>query len=821
MAMKLTPIIGILVKRAHYLLASSLVIAIAMGGCAARRTAQGLADQGEDASTGPGLGSSSSGPGFGSSSGSSGGGEAGQPEAFDVEPKALQTITVPLGKTVAAMPYQATLNGSPISVGWTLDRGNVGTIGAGPSPSATFTANGTGGGLVNVIAGYQGATVKRQVMILLDGGTQNGPNLGGAGEQAQVATMPSQLTAGGGVGGVGGVGLGTSVTDMPTMMALQNPTNSGQAQNLTVIYPYDKTVFPRGLLAPLIQWSWTVGSADAIQLTLKTTSGSFSWTGKFGRPTILASLTAPAYCPGTTGPCPFANHPIPQDVWAAATNTAGGLTPNGMPDQLTMSLVVARGGIGYGPVTETWTIAPARLEGTVYYQSYGTRLVLNSNFLGANGAQVGAAVLAINEGALAPTVVAGTPSPCPTPTCTGAGCRVCHVVSGAGSTLITQQGDYSTTSWYNLKNGNAQTVLFDRSLFAWAGLSNDGTLALTNSATLGAGTGARSMQLYAFPASSTSSAPPLASNLPANVQGGTPAFSPDTRHVAFEFMSGTIQGVTGSSQLVAMDFDASTKNFTNLKVLATMQNAHHVGFPSFFPTNDAVAFHVQLVGNGGDEFGTRNGAEAQIWWSDLATGTASSLDALNGLDANGTTSYLPGPHHSGRTGTVDDTTLNYEPTVNPISSGGYIWAVFTSRRLYGNVATTDPWQSDPRSYDDSQLANATTKKLWVAAIDLNATPGKDPSHPAFYLPAQELVAGNSRGFWVLNPCKADGMSCMSGDECCNGYCEPSGPGGSLVCANTAPNNSCSMVQEKCTTAADCCNSTNRCINGFCAQLAVN
>ncbi len=128
-----------------------------------------------------------------------------------------------------------------------------------------------------------------------------------------------------------------------------------------------------------------------------------------------------------------------------------------------------------------------------------------------------------------------------------------------------------------------------------------------------------------------------------------------------------------------------------------------------------------------------------------------------------------------------------------------------------------PWMSDPRDYDDSTLANATTKKLWVAAIDLNAKPGTDPSHPGFYIPAQELLAGNSRGFWVLNPCKANGMSCMTGDECCNGFCEPAGDGGALICASAAPNNSCSMLQEKCVTAADCCDMSNKCINGFCAQ----
>ena len=39
---------------------------------------------------------------------------------------------------------------------------------------------------------------------------------------------------------------------------------------------------------------------------------------------------------------------------------------------------------------------------------------------------------------------------------------------------------------------------------------------------------------------------------------------------------------------------------------------------------DAVAFHYQLV-NSDHEYGTRNGAEAQIWWSDLATATAAPL----------------------------------------------------------------------------------------------------------------------------------------------------------------------------------------------------
>ena len=58
---------------------------------------------------------------------------------------------------------------------------------------------------------------------------------------------------------------------------------------------------------------------------------------------------------------------------------------------------------------------------------------------------------------------------------------------------------------------------------------------------------------------------------------------------------------------------------------------------------------------------------------------------------------------------------------------------------------------------------------------------------------------------------------MTGDQCCNGYCEPNGAGGALVCSNMPPNAMCSMVQEKCMTAANCCDPTNLCIDGYCSS----
>jgi hypothetical protein len=103
----------------------------------------------------------------------------------------------------------------------------------------------------------------------------------------------------------------------------------------------------------------------------------------------------------------------------------------------------------------------------------------------------------------------------------------------------------------------------------------------------------------------------------------------------------------------------------------------------------------------------------------------------------------------------------------------------------------------------------------VAAIDLNAPAGTDPRHPAFYLPAQELLAGNSRGYWVVDPCQADGKHCETGDECCGGFCRPDS-NGALVCSNVVP--TCAQEFEKCSKDTDCCNTPSlTCINGRCAS----
>ncbi|HMU41048.1 MAG TPA: hypothetical protein PKE31_18730 [Pseudomonadota bacterium] len=722
---------------------------------------------------------------------------------FEVQPAALQTVTVTMGQQAQSVGYTATLDGQPCSTVWSVDRGDVGYVNPGPAADTQFNARGTVGGLVTVKATCSGQTLTRQVQVVLSG-QQNGANPSIPSQAGQIPKGVGDLTSGGGVGGVGGEGLGGAVTDQATIDALNAPTGDGSAQALTFLYPYNATVWPRGMLAPLLQWRWSFGDADAIKIELSNTSGSFKWSGSFGRPAILAT---------TKGP--FIRHPIPQDVWEMATNSAGGKTASGTPEQLTVKVTLARGGVGYGPITETWGVATARLTGTIYYQSYGT--LLAKNYSGAVGGDkmFGGAVLSIRVGDLGPKLLAGANGGT-------AQCRTCHSVASQGARLISQRGDnYGVSAGYTITpTGTSEATLSTGATFP--GLYPDGTFALSpTGALLQMPTATQSFAIQGLAA--------IASSL------GTPAFGPAGDLLVINPMVSS--SITSPTQkLVALNYSAANKSVSNPVVIADyskLSAENRPGWAAVFPDGKSVIFQHQLkagIDGASGELHTRKGAQGEIAWTTTTdANSVALLKQLNGRNADGSV-YLPkllAPSTLACTGDgsavaagsgmdVDHSTdpiLNYEPTVLPVATGGYAWVVFVSRRMYGNVAAIPPYCSDPRGVDLVQ--NITTKKLWVAAVDLNAAPGTDPSHPAFYLPAQEILAGNSRGYWVLDPCRSDGNSCQSGDQCCGGYCNPNATG-DLVCGSTS-GSQCSSVQEKCTTVADCCDSRNLCLNGFCAE----
>ncbi len=717
--------------------------------------------------------------------------------SFSVSPKKLQTITVEMGENNPSVEFEALLGDKPVKAGWSVDRGDIASITVGASKTGTITPTGLVGGIVTVTAALNDNVVKREVLVQITG-TQNGADTSNPGQTAQIPSQVADLVAGGGPGGVGGEGLGGKVTDEDLLNELNDPSETGEGEELALIYPYEGTVFPRGILAPLISWDWSPGDAEAVKIELTTESGSFSWSGTFGRPAILADAGRA-----------FVQHPIPQNVWEAATNSA-----DGKSDKLLLSLTVAEGGKAYGPLKQEWVIASARLSGTIYYNSYGTNLAKNHGGAVGGDKRFGGATLGIRVGDTGPSLVAGTDGD-------ETYCRVCHSVAADGSRLISSNQVDSFT--YDLAADGSLVETQTGAVLEFPGIYPDGSIALSSNGAL-----------YELPEATTPLAAVGLSDIASKV--GTPMFSADGRRLAFNPMSGG-STTNPKQKVVVMDFDLETLNFSNpIEVVDfTGQPAEtRPGWPAFLPDGGSLVFHKQTTagadGNNHGDLYTRKGARAQIHWaSAISSAEATPLNRLNGMDAAGDSYLAPlsapitlscsgdgTPVGSIDASHEDDTNLNYEPTVNPVGGGGYAWVVFTSRRRYGHVATIPPFCSDPRGVD--LIQNITPKKLWVAAIDLDAKPGEDASHPAFYLPGQELLAGNSRAFWVLDPCRANGDSCESGDQCCKGFCQPDNDDGALVCSDEPPNHTCSELQEKCETTSDCCDGIASCVGGFCTQL---
>ena len=697
--------------------------------------------------------------------------------------------------SVTPVDFVAMSGTSKVNATWQLDRGDLGPI--GPS-SGVFAASGLGAGVGHVTATFGGATGQTSVTVTIVA-TQNG---GSSDPDA-------------GTGGVGGTGPGGPVSSgtQGTLTGTATPPTS--ASQLGWLYPYDGTVWPQGLLAPLLQWQT---SLSVTGVYIHATQKNYEFRGFYSGTKLV-------------------NQPFDAQAWTTATNSNGG-------DPLKVEITVTDGTSVVGPITESWTIAPGVLQGTVYYDSYNTQLA--PPITSENQTQ-SAAVMAIRPGAAQPTLALGTLAQTQ--------CVVCHELSADGSTMFAQTnvvGDgYANGASYNLLDGGAQIASYteeqlapdgtdNNRKFSWSAVYPDGTFAMAGSNYAREAYYSGPSQLFARSNADAIATSGWDSN---QVVGSMPSFSADGKHLVFNFWSGTaMNGVSpgNGTSLAVVDFDCNTQNggtqcgappYTAANAREIFRepsgSTHLPGWPTFLPNNSFVIFHHSLAWDTGSYtagdtcngtatsgspyncmFATWNGAQAELWMVDVpsASGATTSPVALAKLNGAG---YLPtNANHP------NDAVLNYEPTANPLATGGYYWVVFTSRRMYGNVASGDPYDLGDGSYP-------VPKKLWVAAIDLGATPGKDPSHPAFYLPGQELNAGNMRGHWVVNPCLQTGQSCTAGDECCGGYCQQEADGGGLVCATQS--SGCSQLYDKCTTTSDCCQAAQgyACINGYCVAPANN
>jgi hypothetical protein len=633
------------------------------------------------------------------------------------------SLTITDKKTPVTQAFAATLDGAPLTsqMTWSLDTYAQGSV----TNAGLFATTGIVGGpvAVTVTWGKLKATAKLTVAVNITETVVQGP--GDPGPSA----------------GNGG--------------ALGGPPqpDPGGANATKILYPYDQTVMPRGLTAPLLQFS--PGNIPPEDAKVTMTAPNFTWAGLIH----VQNAGVPQFS-------------IPQDVWDGAMQTAGGT-------KLEVAVTKAAAGVAYGPAKTNIIVAPASLKGAVYYMTYETP---------NNG------LYSVKPGVRQPAKLLIP------------GCVVCHSVSANGARLATGADDAAYAAQagvYNVGADGSQTQLTqspaglggDSRGLSFATFTPDGQYVMRSQNNFWGG-----VNQLAWKINDTTKTldPATVTGLGANVAALVPSISSDSKHYAFTNGPGESPAFGTPSRSIslmdlAIDKTTNTLAFTNRQnILDNGPSGSVAKFVNFLPDpsfvvlqegeNYLTSYDMMLPTWGPDSnFGTSTG---RLYMIKTATKEHIELATLNAGNA------------------AIDKQRNYEPFPLPVTAGGYFWIVFTSIREYGNTY---------------QGANAR-KQLWVAAISTTAGAGVDPSHPPFYLPNQSSTK-NERGAWALEPCHADGLTCETGDECCNGFCrpqDPNDPKSPKVC-QPPPAGGCSQTSEKCGGDGDCCDAAlgTRCIGGFC------
>lgn len=657
-------------------LALAFIVAAGAAHAACGGGGSGGSGQGASSGTGTGTGGNNS-----TSSGTGAGGEDCFPNCGK-DGGAGQLTLVPPSAVIdvvngQAMPvdFDAEIDGQKVTPeSWVVDLSSVATV----DGLGIVTPTGTIGGDVVLKAVYNGetatATVKVNIQLLQNPGSTTG-------------------------------------TEQDILRNAATPDAS-----IVWAYPYNGTVFPKGLLPPELMWNNGAGG-DKYYIHYTTNHVNVE---------IFTTADPPS------------RYALADATWKVITESGNGGAVN---------LHVSRLSNGNATVLvdHAWTIANGSLRGTVYYWA---------NSLGR--------VLRIKPGAAGPEdfLAQGGQS----------GCSTCHAVSANGSTLVIG-GDIAVSTWDLLTNAPVMNLgNVGKAVRNWAmpAVSPNGQVLVENNAPLpGPPGGADGMW------NAQTGMKLLGTGLD-GILLDMPAFAPNGTKLAY------VDHATHG--LGVYDYDAvnvKAMNAVSLVAPGGDPNLNAIAFPSVSPDAKWIVYHR---GNYPNSLDTRFGPGDLYLASIDQPGAEARLAQLNG------DSY---PFAAG----ARDKSYNYEPTFAPLNSGGFAWVVFTSRRTYGNRLTG---------------GKDSVKQLWVAAIDQNAQPGVDPSHPAFWVPGQDLGTLNMRGFWALDPCKQVGDGCSTGSECCNQNCDMG------VCKDPDPNE-CSQNGNHCDTDADCCDPGAKCINNICSE----
>jgi hypothetical protein len=634
--------------------------------------------------------------------------------------------------------------------------GNLGLGGGGPASGAANGANQFGG---------SGPSGPDPILTVTDpraaGGTGTGGVVGTGGAPSVMPTSPppppmlmpvhiDECQPG------NGAGLDAAATQK--LMA-----GSGSPGSLRWLNPYDGTVIPRGLLPPLLMWDGA--NADTVYLHIH--SSLFDYKG----------------CLKPTGPNQLQ---LAAALWKQASDITRGAS-----DPFTLELTVSSGGTVTGPATEKLVIAQATLKGSIFYNTYSTKLL---GGIGNNGA-----VLRISPGQQA-TVVIGQ-----------GGCTGCHSLSANGQRLSTL--DFMTGgATYTVASGATSPAVLSRTTpdTSFTALAPDGSIYVTNAHQGFPIVGPRTGPTNIGTANSgvfdtmTGAAVPN-SGVPTGAM--TPAFSPDGSLLVFNDYA-----IDSGHGLALVSFDQKSRVAGGYKQIYHSPTMDYPGWPFVLPDDKAIVFSLGALGDfSGGGAGlilgstAANAPASDLHILDVASGKAKLLAQAMGFaseqDASSNKTYLP-------FGAAEEAHHNYYPTASPVAAGGYFWVFFDSFRHYGNLGLQ--------------------RQLWGTAIDISAdgTYAADPSHPAFYLTGQEAGTANHRAFTALDPCRKDGDSCTTGIDCCGGFCTngvcgvppppPPPPPGDPPPPPPPPR--CAMTDESCSGGTACCDTVDRCLSGFCGKI---
>jgi hypothetical protein len=634
-------------------------------------------------------------------------------------------------------PLSITL--SPSSVDIDVDNGNV------AGKSVTFTATATyGGGATSVLGNCAWSVDNLSIGGMSGAAFQPAGTAGGVGTvKCEVGNAVGKATVHVRLHDVAD----TAQLDGVTRAALLAATNPDPSLS-RLLYPYDGTVFPRGLAPPELMW-------DAVQ-------ASDVYAIRIEEPDMDLTLF-------TRGVAP-ARATIPKDSWTRLLETSTG----GTATVKVSRMAGGPGGQAYLSTTQTWTLSTANLTGSVWYW-------------------------AMNRGQL---VKLKTGSNTPQPAINQSGCVGCHAVSHDGSTVAVGLTASATVAAYDAKTGNRN----------FAGSTQSGYRAVSADGRVIAWVPALGSNGYVGEPVELADAKTGASLEPSGFAAAglttTPAFSPDNLKIAFGVRNPTPPGTSpehnsfSGSDLAIADFNPLTNKVGPKQTLRASGGATLL-FPSFTPDSKYLAYQEGNQARARHQI--RN--DKNMPWSNQP-----SRSELRFIAADGSGDVELTAAGKGGLAAVD-LNHNFQPHFSPVVQGGYFWVVFMSLRQYGNRLTrTADW--DYGHCNSTNFSDCRMHQLWIAAVDANPTPGQDPSHPAFWMPGQDVNDQNIDGYWVLDPCKQVGESCSAGFDCCAGACR----GTPKKCV-VPPPNTCAHIEEKCTTTADCCG-TNlgvECIAGFCSK----